>query len=65
MHELSTKIWTLSGDAWLTPDSVVHIILEVRFCLSFYWSLSRPISGVGLVCPPTSRMVVLPLISIH
>lgn len=59
-HKLFSRSWTLTGDTWLTPNSMTQIIFKVRFCLLFYWSLFGPISGVGFVCPPTSAIVGSP-----
>jgi len=46
------RSWTLTGDAWLTSDSVMLIIFEVSLYWLSYWSPSRHTSGISLVCPP-------------
>jgi len=56
-HKHSTRSWSLTGHAQLTPGPVARNISEGRFCLLSYWSLFEPTSGVGSVCPSTPGMV--------
>lgn len=65
-HELSTRSWTLSGDTWLTPDSVTQMIFEVRLFYLTVPALDALLESVwfaftllgwlgpllGLICPP-------------